>query len=109
MLDATAMELNARIEAISVRMDKMDIKLGAMCSRQSEILNLLHHVDDNVRNHGEMLARHSQWLEGHGAVHDAVEKRVDGLANRVNVFSGINVAITAVMGAIASWLGGKGY
>lgn len=85
----------------------LESKIRAMCDRQSEMLNLLHNIDTSVRNHGECLARHSQWLESHEHVHEMDTKRIDNLSNKVTMFSGVNVAVATIMSAIASWLGSR--
>lgn len=108
MVGDAALELDMRVDSVVARMDKIDIKMSHLCSRQSEMLNLLHNIDTNVRSHSETLAAHAQWLEDHEAVHKASEKRIDGLAGRVNVFAGINGAIAAVMAAVAAWISGRG-
>lgn len=78
-------------EDISVKMGaKLDAKLDKVASRdrQEEIQTTVNLIGGYVKDHGEVLAGHKQWIESHGEAHTARDRDFRALSNRVWILSG---------------------
>lgn len=68
----------------------------ASSSRQEEILNSVNEINGYVRDHGEILAGHQQWMESHDKVHEGQDKDFRSLSSRVWILSGGSGLLAAV-------------
>jgi len=102
--------MSSYTEALQELIKKIDLLAGTAGSvttgsigRQEEILTAVSQVNGFVREHGEMLAAHQQWLESHGEAHTAKDKDFRTLSSRVWVLGG-GTGILATVAMILQFL-----
>lgn len=91
--------------ATAVSIAKLDAKLNAICSKQSEMLQILRSLQGEMHSHGTELATHTQWISSHGDAHRVVDKQIDNLSSKLSVATTINAALSAALSAIAGIIG----
>lgn len=62
--------------------------LAGCAGRQEEILLAVSEINGYVREHGEVLAAHQQWIESHQDKHVARDRDFRALSSRVWTISG---------------------
>ena len=77
-----------------------DHAIGALKERLDAIYTLVLATNGFARDHGEMLAAHGQWIEGHEKEHTKLEKDVRTISSRMWLLSGG----TGILAAVASVL-----
>jgi len=75
-------------------------RLDEIARRQDETIVLLRKLNGSVREHGQALAQHSQWIADHQQAHTVLDKRVDYLGTKLNFASAINLALSFIAGAL---------
>ena len=83
---------------LSTKIDQL-----AVVGRQEEILAALSQINGYVREHGEVLASHSQWMASHDKVHVAQDGDFRTLSSRVWLLSG-GSGLLAIVATILQFL-----
>ena len=100
-------------EALKQVLDKLDevavapgggaallVRLDTIDKRGEETVDLLRVLNGCVREHGKTLAAHSQWMESHQSIHKTLDKRVDSVARKANIVTGISGILALIAGAL---------
>ena len=78
---AALQALTAKIDGLIIAGDLRD----TAGERREDILNA---INGYVREHGELLAAHTEWFRGHKKVHEVLDKNLHTLSNRLFAISG---------------------
>lgn len=93
-------ELTEAIVAQTSQLEKILVAGMERAQRQEEILAAITRMNGFVRNHGEALAAHQQWMESHDEVHRTRDKDFRTLSNRVWALAGLDAGLALAAMAI---------
>lgn len=77
--------------------------IGALRDRLEDVHALVQQTNGFVREHGQMLSAHQQWIESHNQSHIKVEKDMHILSSRVYTLSG-GSGLLAIVATILQFL-----
>lgn len=89
-------EYTAALQMLITRIDAQD----TAAARREELLTK---INGYVRDHGEQLAAHKQWIQGHKQIHTTLDRSVHNLSNRLWILSG-GTGILSVVAAILQFM-----
>jgi hypothetical protein len=89
-------EYTAALQMLITRIDAQD----TAAARREELLTK---INGFVRDHGEQLAAQKQWIWGHKQTHEALDKDVHNLSNRLWILSG-GTGVLSVVAAILQFM-----
>ena len=89
-------EYTAALQTLIAKLDAQDT---AALRREK----LLTKINGYVRDHGEQLASHKQWIWGHKQTHEALDKNVHNLSNRLWILSG-GTGVLSVVATILQFM-----
>ncbi len=89
-------EFAAALTAQTAQLEKILAAGTERSQRQEDILIAVTRMNGFVRDHGEGLAAHQQWIESHDDVHKTREKDYRTLTNRVWALVGIDTGLAAI-------------
>jgi len=96
-------ELTGAIAVQTAQLEKILLSGMERAQRQEEILAAVTKVNGYVRDHGETLAAHSQWMESHGKVHITQDKDFRALSGWVWKLGG-GSGLLAIVATILQFL-----
>jgi len=65
------------------------------------MLALLKEMNGRVREHGETLATHGQWMEDHvAATHTALQRDVESVQRQTKAWAAIDTALAFIAGIL---------
>jgi len=82
--------------ALTAQTAQLERILAAGTQRQEDILTAVTRMNGFVRDHGNTLAAHQQWIESHDDVHKTREKDYRTLTNRVWALVGVDTSLAAI-------------
>lgn len=86
-------ELTEAIEAQTLQLKRILDAGMERAQRQKEILGTVTRMNGFVRDHGETLAAHQQWMESHDSVHVTRDGDFRTLSNRVWALAGLDAGL----------------
>ena len=72
------------------------IRLDTIDKRGEETVELLRTLNGCVREHGEQLAAHGEWMRSHQSIHKGMDRRMERISAKVYVAAGINTALATI-------------
>ena len=75
-------------------------RLDGIDKRGEETVDLLNRLNGHVREHGQQLAAHGEWMKSHQSIHKGMDTRLDRLSNKINVVAAINTTLSFIAGVL---------